>query len=129
MIVAVLLGVERTRRRAAYSQQRAVENEQAETAIKVLLLLLAPGTDVESLRRLADYYAYLKEKYRLRGSVALVEYRALSVDGRSEQPGESPGEPPCHCLAPRLRRWMVVVAVVGAGDQRRAPASSQAAAR
>ncbi len=63
MIVAVLLGVERTRRRAAYLQQRAVENEQAETAIKIILLP-APGTDVESLRRRADYYAHLKEKYR-----------------------------------------------------------------
>jgi hypothetical protein len=59
VIIALLLGVEMTLRRAVYLHQKAVENEQAETAIKLIPM---PGYD--ALRRRADYHAHLKEKYR-----------------------------------------------------------------
>ena len=65
VIIALFLGVERTRRRAVYYHQIAVENERKEIAIKIILLP-GPGVDVESLRRRADYYAHLKEKYAAR---------------------------------------------------------------
>jgi hypothetical protein len=59
VIIALLLEVELTLRRAVYFHQKAVENELAEKALKTI-----PMPGYAALWRRADYHDHLKEKYR-----------------------------------------------------------------
>jgi hypothetical protein len=59
VIIALLLEVEVTLRRAVYFHQKAVENELSEKALRII-----PMQGHDPLWRRVDYHAHLKEKYR-----------------------------------------------------------------